>query len=150
MIRRPPRSTLFPYTTLFRSPEQLAWFYLRVGDLALRHDRLAEAEYAFRTGLSVFPSDYRLLAAQARLAAARGRWRDAIAYGDQAIATVPDPATFGVVSDAYAALGDSAHAAEYARAMEVAVLGQPGQWHRAGGLFLLDHGRPRPPGFGPR
>src|SRR2546423_15273973 len=24
MIRRPPRSTLFPYTTLFRSP----WFYL--------------------------------------------------------------------------------------------------------------------------
>src|SRR3712207_7431746 len=26
MIRRPPRSTLFPYTTLFRSPE-----YVRVG-----------------------------------------------------------------------------------------------------------------------
>src|SRR5437660_5015874 len=24
MIRRPPRSTLFPYTTLFRSPSQLA------------------------------------------------------------------------------------------------------------------------------
>src|SRR5258708_31486234 len=24
MIRRPPRSTLFPYTTLFRSPRQLA------------------------------------------------------------------------------------------------------------------------------
>src|SRR2546422_11363242 len=24
MIRRPPRSTLFPYTTLFRSPEKLA------------------------------------------------------------------------------------------------------------------------------
>src|SRR5256885_8167902 len=25
MIRRPPRSTLFPYTTLFRSEERLAW-----------------------------------------------------------------------------------------------------------------------------
>src|SRR2546427_9442416 len=24
MIRRPPRSTLFPYTTLFRSPQQFA------------------------------------------------------------------------------------------------------------------------------
>src|SRR3712207_9419891 len=24
MIRRPPRSTLFPYTTLFRSPQKLA------------------------------------------------------------------------------------------------------------------------------
>src|SRR3989441_3199779 len=27
MIRRPPRSTLFPYTTLFRSPLILAGFY---------------------------------------------------------------------------------------------------------------------------
>src|SRR3712207_6949046 len=25
MIRRPPRSTLFPYTTLFRSKRQLKW-----------------------------------------------------------------------------------------------------------------------------
>src|SRR2546426_8674905 len=25
MIRRPPRSTLFPYTTLFRSPRRLEW-----------------------------------------------------------------------------------------------------------------------------
>src|SRR2546426_3515723 len=25
MIRRPPRSTLFPYTTLFRSPDDVAW-----------------------------------------------------------------------------------------------------------------------------
>ncbi|HYU00377.1 MAG TPA: tetratricopeptide repeat protein, partial [Gemmatimonadales bacterium] len=122
-------------------PEQVAWFHLRVGDLALRHGRLAEAGYAFRAGLIVVPGDYRLLAAEARLAADRGRWRDAIDYGDEAIATLPDPATFGVVSDAYAALGDSVHAAEYARAMEVAVLGQPGQWHRAWSLFLLDHDR---------
>src|SRR3712207_7977802 len=27
MIRRPPRSTLFPYTTLFRSPAYLARFW---------------------------------------------------------------------------------------------------------------------------
>src|SRR3989442_609908 len=122
-------------------PEQVAWFHLRVGDLALRTGRLTEAEFAFRAGLDVAPADYRLLAAQARLAAARGRWREAIAYGDEAIATLPDPATFGVVSDAYAGLGDSVHAAEYAHAMEVAVLGQPGQWHRAWSLFLLDHDR---------
>src|SRR2546426_7416054 len=32
MIRRPPRSTLFPYTTLFRSREQ------RLGDRGVRHD----------------------------------------------------------------------------------------------------------------
>src|SRR5690349_25147822 len=32
MIRRPPRSTLFPYTTLFRSPQSL----LELGRLQLR------------------------------------------------------------------------------------------------------------------
>src|SRR5258708_31739900 len=29
MIRRPPRSTLFPYTTLFRSPEHARLLYLK-------------------------------------------------------------------------------------------------------------------------
>src|SRR2546430_11328724 len=33
MIRRPPRSTLFPYPTLFRSRTQLARYGLMVGDL---------------------------------------------------------------------------------------------------------------------
>src|SRR2546422_4233027 len=31
MIRRPPRSTLFPYTTLFRSPDALVGLALRHG-----------------------------------------------------------------------------------------------------------------------
>src|SRR2546425_10834325 len=35
MIRRPPRSTLFPYTTLFRSPFPPMGGY-RVGDLILQ------------------------------------------------------------------------------------------------------------------
>src|SRR5256885_5449127 len=40
MIRRPPRSTLFPYTTLFRSPE-------------LRAEFMAEAEAAHRPASQV-------------------------------------------------------------------------------------------------
>src|SRR5687768_18353225 len=35
MIRRPPRSTLFPYTTLFRSPVAPQGFPPRTGELAL-------------------------------------------------------------------------------------------------------------------
>src|SRR3712207_8600164 len=31
MIRRPPRSTLFPYTTLFRSFPQSAWQCTKIG-----------------------------------------------------------------------------------------------------------------------
>src|SRR5260370_32720335 len=46
MIRRPPRSTLFPYTTLFRSPWE-ASFRLSAGEPGLRslrgHPRRARA-----------------------------------------------------------------------------------------------------------
>src|SRR5438045_8382677 len=41
MIRRPPRSTLFPYTTLFRSPEVLLRLELR--DAAARPRRTGAA-----------------------------------------------------------------------------------------------------------
>src|SRR5688572_31757024 len=37
MIRRPPRSTLFPYTTLFRSPQH---FVHLLGEHGLRDDEL--------------------------------------------------------------------------------------------------------------
>src|SRR3712207_7872382 len=40
MIRRPPRSTLFPYTTLFRSPEP-RWVHSLTGGVS--HARSAEA-----------------------------------------------------------------------------------------------------------
>src|SRR3712207_8443848 len=40
MIRRPPRSTLFPYTTLFRS-RPLGLARGRVGDLPLEQEALA-------------------------------------------------------------------------------------------------------------
>src|SRR3712207_7796578 len=42
MIRRPPRSTLFPYTTLFRSPELVEALDLD-RSLALYRDRFADA-----------------------------------------------------------------------------------------------------------
>src|SRR2546430_16292172 len=47
MIRRPPRSTLFPYTTLFRSPTWLhvAIPVLPVGEMpAIEEGRACEAE----------------------------------------------------------------------------------------------------------
>src|SRR2546422_6104935 len=47
MIRRPPRSTLFPYTTLFRSLEQLAGDMQRRPDPARAHVDLA------RTGFGI-------------------------------------------------------------------------------------------------
>src|SRR2546423_10049215 len=42
MIRRPPRSTLFPYTTLFRSKHERAW--LESGPHRGRADRAGRSE----------------------------------------------------------------------------------------------------------
>src|SRR2546427_8566441 len=60
MIRRPPRSTLFPYTTLFRSPLQLAQAAVvgahgrQRGPARLQHqaqlDQLARRKRAQRRG----------------------------------------------------------------------------------------------------
>src|SRR3712207_8994176 len=55
MIRRPPRSTLFPYTTLFRSYDGVAMLDERDRDIlgALQDDaRATYADVARRVGLS--------------------------------------------------------------------------------------------------
>src|SRR3712207_7211688 len=52
MIRRPPRSTLFPYTTLFRSVARVEpadgavsrWFYVHVGERHNWTDQLHRSE----------------------------------------------------------------------------------------------------------
>src|SRR2546427_3843818 len=45
MIRRPPRSTLFPYTTLFRSP---------AGAVVVPGSRAAQGTFARERGLSLY------------------------------------------------------------------------------------------------
>ena len=124
--------------------EQLAWFWLRAGDIELRTGHPARADSAYQQGLALHPGDYRVLSALARSAEMQGRHHDAIRYGEDAIAETLDPATLGTLSDAYAALGDSARSAENARALEVAVSRQPGAYHRAWSLFLIDHDRRLP------
>ena len=121
--------------------EQRGWFEMRVGDYELRNGNLPAADSALQRGLAVSPQDYRLLGAMARLRAVQHDWNGVILFGDSAIATVLDPATVGLVGDAYRALGDSVKAEEYFRTMEVSVRSQPGAFHRAWSLFLLDHNR---------
>jgi tetratricopeptide (TPR) repeat protein len=119
---------------------QLAWFDLRLGDLALRNGRLDQAEEAYRRGLGLVPDDRRLEAGMARLAAARHRWRDATRRGEAALAGSLDPQVLALLADSYLALGDTARASEYGNALAVAASGQPDLMHRGWVLFLLDHG----------
>ncbi|HZN96205.1 MAG TPA: tetratricopeptide repeat protein [Gemmatimonadales bacterium] len=122
-------------------PEQIAWFHLRLADLALRHGHFSEAERELRSGLQVAPRDHRLLATLARLEANRHNWDRAIDAGERAMTIALDPATLGLLSEAYAAKGDSARSSEYFRSMQAAVARDLGPYHRAWSVFLLDHGR---------
>jgi tetratricopeptide (TPR) repeat protein len=120
--------------------EQVAWFHYRLGELHLRRGNLAAADSAFARGLARNPHDVRVLGGLARTALARGDWQRAITLGEEATSIQPDPATLGAVSQAATALGDSATATQFAKAMAVSALRQPGPIHRQWGLFLLDHG----------
>ena len=124
--------------------EQVAWFDYRLGELYLRTGDNVAADSAFHRALAVLPTDYRALGGLARLAATKRDWTSAIDYGSRAIAVQLDPATLGTMSDAYAALGDTAQSRSFADAMATAALSQPGAIHRAWGLFLLDHDRDIP------
>ena len=121
--------------------EQLAWYWLRIGDVELRTGHPGAADSAYRAGLAAHPDDYRLLSAIAHSALLQQNWRRAVTFGERAIAVTLDPATLGTLSDAYAALGDTAKSADYAHVLDVVVLKQPGAYHRAWSLFLLDHDR---------
>src|SRR5256885_11063379 len=83
MIRRPPRSTLFPYTTLFRSHRPR-------GRVVAAHRRLADQPRRFRsvilTGLP------RNAASKRRAAAAGGRVPAGAPYrSEEATSELPSP-----------------------------------------------------------
>jgi len=121
--------------------EQLAWFELRLGELALRFGAHAEARRRLDSGLALTPEQWRLLAAKARLALAGGNNASAVRFGDSSLTRHLDPATLVTVGDAWLAQGDSAQAEEYYRAMEAASRAPRGGFHRSWYLALLDHDR---------
>jgi tetratricopeptide (TPR) repeat protein len=124
--------------------EQLAWYELRLGELALRFGAHREARERLEAGLARLPDHWRLLAARARLALAMGEYATAIALGDSSLGQHLDPATLAVVGDAWMAQRDSGRAAEYYRALEAATqapAGRGGGFHRGWYLALLDHDR---------
>src|SRR3712207_7734928 len=64
MIRRPPRSTLFPYTTLFRSDVAATWDVVRGGAAASfmlddRGARMVHGTDEVRSALDIFVKDMR-------------------------------------------------------------------------------------------
>src|SRR3989440_12052262 len=90
MIRRPPRSTLFPYTTLFRSPAHPVVVVVAAGNNGTEQKMYPAAENAageISVGASkqddtIWPNSER-------------NWPKGMAPGDGIISSVPDKGTGG-------------------------------------------------------
>ncbi len=119
--------------------EQVAWFYLRVADHALRNGALTEARSAIKSGLSVAPDDYRLHAAYARYYAARQDWRatlnEVALVGDRA-----DLATLALGGDAARALHRDSLARRYYNRVAHNAQAKPEPFARQWTQFCLEHG----------
>lgn len=123
------------------SPEQLAWYDLRLGELAAHHGRPDLARPALARALASLPGDPRVLVALGQLELRTGHPDRARDLGIRALDQRLDPAALILLAEAAEASGDSAAARRYARALEVAVSQAGNGFHRAWGLFLLDHGQ---------
>ena len=123
------------------SREQRAWFELRLAEFALRYGRAADAGTALERGFAVVPDDHRLHVVAARLALSQGRWDDAADHAGRSLDAHFDPAALAILAQAERGRGDSAAAKEAVNAMVSAIKAQPGAWHRAWSLALLDEGR---------
>jgi len=124
-------------------PEQLAWFHLRLADHALRAGRLREAERTLKAGLRQQPEDGRLLAARARIAAQRGRWRESIRLVERA-GERADLASLALAGDAFDALGEHARAQHYFSQVEHGYAANPEPFARQWSQFRVDHARRLP------
>lgn len=120
---------------------QLAWFNVRLGEHYLRVGDTRKAVKALRSGLELAPDDPQALGAMARYEGTQGNWERVIELGERSIETSLDPGTVGLLADAYRATGNTQRAKEYDRVIDVAFLSNPGPFHRALSLYLLDQGR---------
>lgn len=94
------------------SPESIAWYHWREARVLSGLGRGPEAAEQLKQALALFPRDYRAMNALAHLAANDGNWQEALRWGRQASAIVPEPDTEALLGDAYTALGRKKEAAQ--------------------------------------
>ena len=125
--------------------EQIAWYDLRLGELALTVGAYREAARSLDAATAVVADDPRILLAQARLALATGEPHAALAHAETAMNVGEDPLAFALVSEAQRRLGRTSDADRMFSAFETSIAAAPpSAWHRQWRLALLDRRRQVP------
>ena len=88
----------------------VAWYLFRLAELNFHSGELSEAARMYAAAAQVFPQSYPALAGLGKVSAAHGRYRDAIAYYQKAIAIAPQPDFLSALGDLYRVTGDNENA----------------------------------------
>jgi tetratricopeptide (TPR) repeat protein len=123
--------------------EPLAWTHVQLGKLYFNHGRYDDAEREDRFALRTFPGYPYGLDALAQVEAAKGRYRQAVAFERQAVDAIPLPQYVGALGDLYRVTGRPRPAQQ-----QYALIGAIERLLRANGvktdleiaLFDVDHG----------
>lgn len=100
----------------FRDPEPAAWTFVQAAAMFWNDGDYDGADAVFAEALKWVPGYPPALTGRARVALARGRGREALAYLERAMAASPLPETAWLMGDAHDLLGDAAAARDaYAR-----------------------------------
>ena len=94
-------------------PEALAWHYAQLGHLHFELGQLDDADREYRRAAFAFPGHPYALAGRIRVAAAAGRYHDALALARPLLEQTGSPEIAAQVGDLHAALGDAPAAARY-------------------------------------
>lgn len=99
--------------TSAHDPEALAWHYAQLGHLQFELGRLDDADREYRRAAFTFPGHPYALAGRVRVAAAAGRYHDALALARPLLEQTDSPEIAAQIGDLHAALGDATAAARY-------------------------------------
>jgi len=122
--------------------ENLAWLYYELGEFDVHAGDTAAADVAYVTALTIYPGDYRALAALGKLRANQGQYDDAIMLYRKAIAIVPMPIFVAELGDLYQRTGKDAEAKKQYQLVEyIGLLGKVNKvlHNRDLALFYADH-----------
>jgi tetratricopeptide (TPR) repeat protein len=127
----------------FGGDKGAAWYRARLGDIAFVAGRVDEAESRYRS-VSIGTDPYHdATAALGRLRAGQGRFAEAAAFYEKAVAIGPDPHMLAALGDLYARLGRVSEANRlFDRVVQIA--GGKNEYLRALSLFYSDHDRDLP------
>ena len=81
--------------------ESVAWYLLRVGDMYFNRGEDKQAGGYYAAALRLFENYHLALTGLAKVSAAQGRYKEAIAYYQQAINIIPEPDYLASLGDLY-------------------------------------------------